>query len=247
MSKAGVIILGAASPIARAAAISFAKQGRPLYLAGRDVLELGRLASDLQLRHGVDVHYGRFDAENCEAHALFLQSAVKALGSVEGILLAFGYLGDHQQAIHDFSEALIIINRNFTGACSILTHCAEFLHTQKSGFIIAISSVAGDRGRQSNYVYGAAKGGLSIFLQGLRNRLYPSGIRVITIKPGFVDTSMTFGKPGLFLVASPESVGKKISRTLNSKRDEHYIPGFWKYILAVIKTIPEIIFKRMKL
>jgi len=247
MRKAGVIILGAASPIARAAALSFAEEGRPLYLAGRDVLELGRLASDIQLRHGVDVHYGRFDAEAYDAHATFFQGAIKALGAVDGVLLAFGYLGDHQQAVHDFSEAQMIINRNFTGACSILTHCADFLHAQKSGFIIAISSVAGDRGRQSNYVYGAAKGGLSIFLQGLRNRLHPAGVRVITIKPGFVDTSMTFGKPGLFLVASPESVGKKITRTLHSRRDEHYIPGFWRYILGIIKNIPETVFKRMKL
>lgn len=247
MSQAGIIILGATSPIARAAALSFAEKGHPLYLAGRDVLELGRLASDIQLRHPVDVHYGRFDAEAYESHAGFFQGAVRALGAVQGVLLAFGYLGDHAQAVHDFSEAKAIINRNFTGACSILTHCADYLHVQKSGFIIAITSVAGDRGRQSNYIYGAAKGGLNIFLQGLRNRLHPSGVRVITIKPGFVDTSMTFGKPGLFLVASPESVGRKIVRTLHARRDEHYIPGFWKYILGIIKIIPETIFKRMKL
>jgi len=117
----------------------------------------------------------------------------------------------------------------------------------KRGFIIGISSVAGDRGRQSNYVYGAAKGALSLYLQGLRNRLHPSGVRVITIKPGFVDTAMTYGLPGMFLVASPQAVGESIASSPGKSADVVYLPWFWRYIMLIIKHIPEPIFKRLKL
>ncbi len=140
-----------------------------------------------------------------------------------------------------------IITSNFTGAVSILGICANYFEPLKRGFIIGISSVAGDRGRQSNYVYGAAKGALSIYLQGLRNRLFPSGVRVVTIKPGFVDTAMTFGLPGLFLVASPQHIGKQIVRTLSKSTDVVYLPGFWRFIMLIIKHVPEVIFKRMKM
>ena len=116
-----------------------------------------------------------------------------------------------------------------------------------NGFIIALSSVAGDRGRQSNYIYGSAKGGLSVFLQGLRNRLFHSGVRVITIKLGFVDTAMTFGLPNLFLVASPQEVGKKIVKAVNRGRNVVYIPWFWRLIMGIICSIPECVFKRLKL
>lgn len=247
MSLGGILILGATSSIARATACAFAKKGHPLYLAGRNVYELNRIARDIRLRHLVDVHYGRFDCEAYETHEIFLQGVVQALGNIEGLLLAFGDVGDHALATHDFKAAHAIINRNFTGACSILTYCADYLSVRKNGFIIAISSVAGDRGRQSNYIYGASKGGLNVFLQGLRNRLYSTGVRVITIKPGFVDTGMTFGKSGMFLVASPQKIGMKIANTLHSRRDEHYLPGFWKWILFIIKSIPECLFKRLKL
>ncbi len=121
------------------------------------------------------------------------------------------------------------------------------LRVKRRGFIIGISSVAGDRGRQSNYVYGAAKGALSLYLQGLRNRLYPSGVRVITVKPGFVDTAMTYGLPGMFLVASPQYVGERIVRALERSADVVYLPWFWRYIMLIIKLIPEPIFKRLKL
>ena len=140
-----------------------------------------------------------------------------------------------------------MIVSNFTGAVSILNHCANYFETLQNGFIIGISSVAGDRGRQSNYLYGAAKGALSLYLQGLRNRLFVSGVRVITIKPGFVDTAMTFGLPGLFLVATPQFVGARIVSALGKSADIVYLPGFWRYLMLIIKHIPEAVFKRMKL
>ena len=214
MSHKKVLILGATSSIARAAANSFAKKGYSIFLAGRNLSELAKIASDISIRHQTPITYGFFDAESFVDHPLFLDKTVTKMQGLDGVLVAFGDLGNHLKSISDFTAAQLIINRNFTGACSILTCCANYFAQKKDGFIIAISSVAGDRGRQSNYIYGAAKGGLSLFLQGLRNRLFPYGVRVITIKPGFVDTAMTFGKPGLFLVANPKNVGEKIVASL---------------------------------
>jgi NAD(P)-dependent dehydrogenase (short-subunit alcohol dehydrogenase family) len=128
-----------------------------------------------------------------------------------------------------------------------LSLAATHLEAQGSGFLAAISSVAGDRGRQSNYVYGSAKGALSLFVQGLRNRLAPAGVRVHTIKPGFVDTPMTFGLPGMFLVADPGEIGEHIAAAIERGADVVYVPGFWRWIMLVIRLIPERVFKRLKL
>lgn len=243
---ANVLVLGATSAIARGTAAAFAARGDNLYLASRDLDELKRIAADLHIRYGVKVHCGLFDAAATATHAAFFQSVIQEMHELSGVVLAFGLLGD-QQAARDFNVAEMIIASNFTGAVSILSHCANHFEPLKRGFIIGISSVAGDRGRQSNYVYGAAKGALSLYLQGLRNRLFASGVRVITIKPGFVDTAMTFGLPGLFLVASPQTIGKQIVRTLSKSTDVVYLPGFWRFIMLIIKHVPEAIFKRMKM
>jgi len=241
-----VLILGATSAIARATAGAFAARGHAIYLAGRDMDELPRIAADLRVRHGIEVRYGTFDAEATDTHAAFMQSVIDEMQGLSGVVLAFGYLGD-QIAARDFSVGAKVIASNFTGAASILSHCANYFEPLKSGFIIGISSVAGDRGRQSNYVYGAAKGALSLYLQGLRNRLFPSSVRVITVKPGFVDTAMTYGLPGLFLVASPQDIGERIARAPEKSADVLYLPWFWRYIMLIIKHIPEFIFKRLKL
>lgn len=245
--KNGVLILGATSAIARAAANSFAAKGHPIFLAGRDRSELKRLANDIRIRHGVTVHDGLFDAAQYDSHPAFLQHVLDKMSSLDGALLAFGDMGDHNIALHDFSAAHQIIVNNYVGACSILTVLSNHLAEKQSGFLIGITSVAGDRGRQSNYVYGSAKGGLALFLQGLRNRLHTHNVHVMTVKPGFVDTAMTFGLPGLFLVAQPHSVGNAIVRALEKKKNVVYIPGFWRAIMAIIRTIPEPLFKRLKL
>ena len=244
--SANVLILGATSAIARGTAAAFAARGDNLYLASRDLEELQRIAADLHVRYGVKVSYGLFDAAATDTHPVFLQTVLTEMQELNGVVLAFGLLGD-QQAAREFSAAEKIIASNFTGAVSILSLCANYFEPLKRGFIIGLSSVAGDRGRQSNYVYGAAKGGFSLYLQGLRNRLFHSGVRVITIKPGFVDTAMTFGLPGMFLVASPQTIGKQIVHTLNTSADIAYLPGFWRYIMLIIKHVPEFIFKRMKM
>jgi decaprenylphospho-beta-D-erythro-pentofuranosid-2-ulose 2-reductase len=244
--REAVLILGATSAIARATAMAFAARGDALYLASRDEEELRRISADLRLRYGVEVHYGRFDAETTDSHEAFFETVVATMPNLSGMVLAFGYLGD-RQAARDVGAGAKIIASNFTGAASIISICANYFEPLHRGFIIGISSVAGDRGRQSNYVYGAAKGALSLYLQGLRNRLHPSGVRVVTVKPGFVDTAMTYGLPGLFLVASPRDIGERIVAALDRSADVVYLPWFWRYIMLIIKHIPEPVFKRMKL
>ncbi|HEY3123583.1 MAG TPA: SDR family NAD(P)-dependent oxidoreductase, partial [Thermoanaerobaculia bacterium] len=147
----------------------------------------------------------------------------------------------------DFSEAKRILDTNLIAAVSIFNLLAEHLEARGEGFLCALSSVAGERGRQSNYLYGAAKAGLSTYLQGLRNRLDRSGVRVVTIKPGFVDTRMTFGRPGMFLVASPEKAGRQIVDAIVKGNDVRYVPGFWRPVMLAIRAIPERLFKRMRL
>ncbi len=242
-----VLILGATSAIARAAAAAFARRGHGLYLAGRDLEELRRDAVDLQIRYGVEVAFGSFDAEATDGHATFLERVVGEMGELAGVVAAFGYLGSQPKAAVDFNETLAIINRNFVGAVSILDLCAARMEEAGHGFIVGLASVAGDRGRQSNYTYGAAKGAFALYLQGLRNRLFSRGVRVLTVKPGFVDTGMTFGMPGLFLVATPHYVGERIARAVERGRDVLYVPWFWRYIMLIITHIPERIFKRLKL
>jgi len=242
-----VLILDATSAIARSAARAFAERGYSLYLAGRDAGELERMASDLRIRYRAEVRYGLFEAGDYDSHARFIGQVKDELGGLKGVLLAFGYLGEQRLAASDSAERLDIIGRNLTGAINLLEPVAALLERQGSGFIIGISSVAGDRGRQSNYIYGAAKGGFTLYLQGLRNRLFPAGVRVLTVKPGFVDTAMTYGMQGLFLVASPEYVGIRIVRALEEGRDVVYLPWFWRYIMLLLKLIPESLFKRLKL
>lgn len=242
-----VLILGATSAIARGCAAAFAGRGYALYLAGRDRDELKRLAADLRIRFSVRVETGRIDASAIKSHGAFIDQVIATMGELTGAVSAIGALGDPGADAGDALAVTRAIDINFSGPASLLTHCADHLERQGKGFIVGITSVAGDRGRQSNYPYGAAKGGLSLFLQGLRNRLYPSGVRVLTIKPGFVDTAMTFGLPGMFLVADPAQVGQRIARAVNGRADVVYVPWFWRYIMWIIRTVPEALFKRLKL
>jgi decaprenylphospho-beta-D-erythro-pentofuranosid-2-ulose 2-reductase len=245
--KRPVLVVGATSAIARGTAAALARRGYSLYLVGRDPSELARIAADLGIRYQVEVDYGVVDISDYSAHRPFLRQVAEQAGGLAGVLLAAGYLGDSAVARTCFKEAERILTVNLTGAVSFLGECANYLEEQGGGFVIGLSSVAGDRGRQSNYHYGTAKGGLSIFLQGLRNRLFPAGVRVITVKPGFVDTGMTFGLPGLFLVASPVAVGERIAAALEQSQDIIYVPWFWRYIMLIIRLLPEFIFKRLKL
>lgn len=249
VSRAGtVLILGAASGIARAIALEFARRGYDLQLAGRDMEEIERIATDAGVRHGVEAKAVFFDALQTDTHEAFVRECREASAdSLAGAVLCFGALGDQGEAQANPSEARRILDTNFTGAVSVLSILANHLEEKGSGFLCALSSVAGDRGRQSNYVYGSAKAGLTVFLQGLRNRLFRSGVRVVTIKPGFVDTAMTLGRPGMFLVASPQAAAARIVSAIENGKDQAYVPGFWRFVMLVIRFLPERIFKRMRL
>lgn len=241
-----VLVLGGTSSIGRAIAAGLAKKGHPIYLASRDETDLKRFAADLEVRYRVDVKYGIFDAEDFRGHKLFLEQVVHDMDGLYGVVAAFGTLGDQSKALRDFTETQKIFNLNLIGACSILTHCANYLEKKKEGFIIGISSIAGERGKQSNYIYGASKAGFTVFLEGLRNRLYPSHVHVMTVKPGFIDTAMNFGKQGLFGVVSPQYLGEKVVKSLSRKSNEIYVPWFWRSIMWSMSCIPENIFKKLK-
>jgi short-subunit dehydrogenase len=245
-----VLILGATSGIARALAHVMAERGVELVLAGRRTEELGRDAADLRIRTNGKVEVEPFEALDFEGHEAFYRRAMaKAGGPFDGVVLAYGTMTDQDATEKDFAQARRTLDVNFTSAVSILTVVANEMEERRSGWIAAISSVAADRGRQSNYTYGASKAGLSVYLSGLRNRLHPSGVHVLEVKPGFVDTPMTQGllDPSSPLVAAPETVARAIDRAIIARRNVVYTPWFWRGIMTTIRSIPESIFKRLKL
>ncbi|MGO8790921.1 MAG: SDR family oxidoreductase [Terriglobia bacterium] len=242
-----VLILGANAGIGRAMAAEFALHHYDLVLAGRDLEELQILAVDLNLRHCVNARAEKVDVADFDALESALAACTAAGGdALEGVVLCTGYLGDTESARRDLNEAGRILDTNFTGPVLALNVLANHFEQKRTGFICALSSVAGDRGRQSNYLYGSAKGGLTVYLQGLRNRLYHSGVHVITVKPGFVDTRMVFGKGNLPLVASPEAVARDIYYAVKRRRNLVYVPWFWRVIMAIVRAVPEDLFKRLR-
>lgn len=229
------MIIGATSCIAEAVSKRYAKRGYEFYLVARNENRLKDLANDLKIRGAKSVNYGNHE------------TITESLHNIDIVLIAYGTLGDQKACEQNVGLALQELNTNAISIMTLLTELANYFEQQKSGTIAVISSVAGDRGRQSNYIYGAAKGAVSIFLQGLRNRLYKSGVNVLTIKPGFVDTPMTKDfKKGL-LWSSPENIAKGIEKAIDKKKDCVYLPFWWWGIMAFIRIIPEKIFKRMSL
>ena len=241
-------MLGATSVIGRATAQAFADAGYDLVLAGRAADELRRVAADLRVRSEADVRTEAFDALDTATHAAVIRHAIDdSEDRLVGAVVAFGELGDAERAAQDFEHAEEIIRVNYIGAVSALTLLADYFEKKRAGFIVAISSVAGDRGRRSNYVYGSSKGALSLYLQGLRGRLHASGVQVLTVKPGFIDTRMTFGNVSPHLAADPDKVGAAILKAVGAKRSVVYVPGYWSLIMKAINLIPERLFKRLDL
>jgi len=241
-----LLILGANSDVAHAVALIFAKKEKAnLYLASRDLESLRKKASDIQIRYGVTTHTMYFDATNYASHKDFFTGLDP---KPDGVILAFGDLGNQVEAQQDFLHAKKMIETNYVGAVSILEIVAKDFEQRAGGFIIGISSVAGDRGRQSNYIYGSAKAGLSVYLSGLRNRLDHHGIQVITILPGFIRTKMTrdLNLPEI-LMAEPEVVAEDIYRAYIKRKDIVYSRWFWRFIMFLIKITPEKIFKKTNL
>ena len=242
-----ILIVGATSAIAEATARIFAHDGDRLYLVARNRDRLDAMASDLKTRGATQVETKDLDANDTEKHRELITQAEAALGGLDTILIAHGTLSDQKACEASFDETLKELQTNCLSVISLLTHVANRFEEQKHGTIVVISSVAGDRGRQSNYVYGTAKAAVTTFMQGLRNRLYRSGVTVITIKPGFVDTPMTASFRKSKLWASPEKIGDGIYRAMQRKKDVVYLPWFWRWIMWVIRMIPESVFKHGRL
>jgi short-subunit dehydrogenase len=242
-----ILVFGATSAIAYEVTKLFAKEGAALYLCARDEQELQRLCGDLRVRGAGEVKYSVFDARTAETAIAAIEKCLSVFPDLDGLLVAHGILPDQALCESDVDVMTAAMEINFLNPAAILTRLAPHFEGLKQGTIAVISSVAGDRGRQSNYVYGAAKGALSVFLSGLRQRLHKAGVRVLTIKPGFVDTPMTeHFKKGLLFVG-PEVIAKGIYRAMDQNKDVVYLPWFWQGIMLIIRNIPESVFKKLKL
>jgi short-subunit dehydrogenase len=240
-----VLLLGATSDIGFAIAKGFAAQGYDVQLAGRNPAQLTPMQSDLQIRYNVSCSIHSFDALDYNGHAAFYHALpVKP----DVAVYVIGYMNDNEKVITEWEESLRTIGTNYTGAVSILNIIAADFAQRKSGAIVGISSVAGNRGRQSNYIYGSAKAGFTAYLSGLRNKMYHSGVHVTTVLPGFVHTKMTehLQLPKL-LTAQPEEVGTAVVKSVQKRKDVIYVKWFWRWIMMIITTIPEGMFKKKKL
>ena len=243
--KKFLLILGANSDIAKALSREYARNGYNLFLAGRNVDDLKKESSDISLEFNVDVKYFYFDVLDTENHKKFYESLSN---DVCGVICAVGYLGNQFLSEDSFNETRKIIDTNFTGVVSILNEVSKDFEQKKQGFIIAIGSVAGDRGRRSNCLYGSSKAALSEYLSGLRARLFKSDVHVLTVKPGFVSTKMVKDlKLPKLLTATPEQVAKDIFKAHKAKKDIIYTLWFWQFIMLIVKLIPEKLFKRISL
>jgi decaprenylphospho-beta-D-erythro-pentofuranosid-2-ulose 2-reductase len=243
--RGNVLILGATSDIAVAIGSKYAAEGYSLTLAARDEGRTRIIAADLNIRYKVPVYITRFDALDFKSHEMFYKSLPEAPSIV---FCVFGVLGDQGVAERSWQECATIIDSNYTGAVSILNVVAADFEQRKGGTIVGISSVAGDRGRQSNYFYGSAKAGFTAYLSGMRNRLFKSGVHVVTVKPGFMKTRMIEGMktPGP-LTASPEVVAKHIFKATAARKNVIYVLPIWRLIMFIICLIPESVFKKLKL
>lgn len=245
MTQGPVLILGARSDIARALAHDFAQSGVPLYLAGRNLKEIEKDAADLCLRYDTPATAYFFDALDIENHAAFID----ALPDLpEDVICVVGQLGDQEENQHNLGAAVQVMRNNFEGPASILGLFANRFEARGYGTIVGFSSVAGDRGRASNYIYGASKAGMTAFLSGLRNRLSKTGVHVVTVLPGFVDTAMTAGMDlPKRLTASPDTVARAVRRAMIKKQNILYVKPIWRWIMWIIRHLPETLFKRTRL
>ena len=243
-----ILVLGAASEIGRALLLRIARPGDHFLLAARAATEGELAAQDLHIRTGAAAMFAAFDAAELDKHRDFIHGAIKTLGGLDGVIVCFGYLGTQTTAQSDFAEAARIIEINFTAAVALLEPAAAHLEGQGSGFIVGLSSVAGERGRKSSYIYGAAKSAFTTYLEGLAHRLAPRGVRVKIAKLGFVRSRMTRGLslPG-FLEATPEQAARGLARLMNSRRQSAHIPARWALVMAVVRALPAAIFNRTKL
>ncbi|MEQ9257653.1 MAG: SDR family oxidoreductase [Roseovarius sp.] len=241
-----VLVLGGRSDIGLAIARAYAAEGHAIRLAARRAAELEPEKADIALRHGVEVSLHEFDALAVEGHEAFADGLPEV---PEVVVCAVGLLGAEQEELeHDLAAAREVMRANFEGPANMLSVLANRMEAAGHGLIIGISSVAGDRGRASNYIYGAGKAGFTAFLSGLRNRLAKKGVHVLTVKPGFVATKMTEGKDlPEKLTTDPETLAKAVLRAAGKRRNEVYVKPIWWLVMLIIRNIPEAIFKKMSI
>ncbi len=242
-----ILILGATSAIAKHTTRLFAADEHSLYLVARNEDKLSSMKQDMLVRGATTVSFETLDLSDDKLHEDLIQRATDSMGSIDIVLIAYGTLGIQKISEQSYENTLNELQINCLSVISLLTILANQFEQQKSGSIAVITSPSGDRGRQSNYIYGTAKGALSIFLQGLRNRLSKSKVHVLTIKPGFVDTPMTSEFKKGFLWVNPEVISVGIYKAIKKNKDIIYLPFFWRYIMIIIKSIPEKIFKYLSL
>jgi short-subunit dehydrogenase len=242
-----ILIIGATSAIAEHCARLWAARGDTLFLVGRNQERLSVIASDLRVRGAAQVYEQYADLNAFDQQAELIESAYSTLKKIDAVLIAHGTLSDQDACQQSIKLTLDEIQNNALSTVALLTILANHFEQQGLGSIAVISSVAGDRGRASNYVYGSAKAMVTTFTSGLRQRLTSRGVNVVTIKPGFVDTPMTASfKKGL-LWAQPNTVAKQIVKAIDQKKSVVYAPGFWRWIMLIIQHIPNVVFKRIKL
>jgi len=242
-----VLVLGATSAIAQECVRAFAAAGAKLYLVGRDAEKLASIRADARVRGAECVETRALDLSEFGCHAELIAGAMARWNGLDAALIAHGVLPDQKECEADPGALLHAFDTNCLSVLSLATLLAAHFERQGSGVLAVISSVAGDRGRASNYAYGAAKAGVTCFLQGLRSRLAKAGVTVLTIKPGLVDTPMTAALPKNPLYASPQRVGKRIYRAMIAAERVVYVPWFWRWIMLAVRLIPESVFMKVKL
>lgn len=242
---AKILIFGATSAIAKSTARCFAGRQDQLVLVARNASQLQIIEKDITVRGATSVTTLTSDLTQTDQHSELFRQATQAMGGLDTVLIAHGTLPNQAQCVNSFQDTLQALNVNCLSYLSLLTTAANQFETQKQGTIIAITSVAGDRGRKSNYVYGSAKAAVNAFLEGLRHRLHGSNVRVITVKPGFVDTPMTAEFEKGLLWATPDQIGKGIVKAIDKQKEVVYLPGFWQWIMLTINLLPRVLFKRI--
>jgi decaprenylphospho-beta-D-erythro-pentofuranosid-2-ulose 2-reductase len=242
-----ILVLGATSGIAEATCRIWATQGASLFLVARNAEKLEAVAADLRTRGASYVGTAVADLDDTDKHPALLAHAVNSLTGMDVAYLAHGILGDQEDAQEDFNVAAQILYTNLIAPISLLTWLANFCVQRHAGTLAVLSSVAGDRGRKSNYVYGSSKAGLSAFVAGLRNRVDREGVTVLTIKPGPTRTAMTAAMPKSEKFADADSVAESIVKAIDKRRDVLYVPFQWQPIMFIIRNIPERIFKKLNL
>jgi decaprenylphospho-beta-D-erythro-pentofuranosid-2-ulose 2-reductase len=242
-----ILVLGATSGIAEACIRLWANRGDALYLVARNEDKLAVVAADARTRGASHVGSALANLDDTNAHPEVLAHAINSLGGLDVAFLALGVLGDQSDAEKNFATADQILHTNFVAPVSLLTWLANYTAQRRAGTLAVLSSVAGERGRKSNYVYGSSKAGLTAFVDGLRNRIDREGVRVMTIKPGPVKTAMTEGMKGSTKFADVEAVAAALVKAIVRGDDVVYVPGIWRVIMAVIRAIPERVFKKMNL